>query len=60
LDTKTCMAIIDVMQSLVATADTDSKMALIEKCANQFEMKFSENDRPHYMNACQDLVEYFK
>jgi hypothetical protein len=60
LDTRTCMAIIDVMRSLAATAHADSKMTLTEKRADQFQIKFSGNDRPHYMNACQDLVGYFK
>jgi hypothetical protein len=58
LSSSVCLGIIEELQSLARVPE--SKMALTEKCADDLEMKFPGNEKPQYMNSCQELINYFR
>jgi hypothetical protein len=55
-----CFAIIEELRTLAGKVKFESKMALIEECADDLAKKVLGNERPQYMNACQDIIDgYF-
>jgi len=55
-----CLGIIQELRSLAPVSSQTSRMTLIDKCANSLEKRFPGNEKPQYLNACQDLVGYFR
>jgi hypothetical protein len=59
INSSVCLGIIQELQSLASVPQPRSRMALTEKCADELEKRFPGNEKPQYMNSCQDLVKYF-
>jgi hypothetical protein len=60
INSNVCLGIIQELQSLASVPQPRSRMALTEKCADDLEKRFPGNEKPQYMNSCQDLVGYFR
>ena len=58
LSSSVCLGIIEELQSLARVPQPESKIALTEKCADDLEMRFPGNEKPQYMNSCQELINY--
>lgn len=59
INSKICIGIVEEIGKLAGSAPLTSKMALTEKCADDLEKRFPGNEKPQYMNSCQELVGYF-
>jgi len=55
-----CLAIIQELRSLAPISSQTSRMTLIDKCATSLEKRLPGNEKPQYLNTCQDLVGYFR
>ena len=55
-----CLAIIQELRSLAPVSSQTSRMTLIGKCATSLEKRLPGNEKPQYLNTCQDLVGYFR
>ncbi len=58
INSKVCIGMIAELQSLAGFVPFKPKMALTEVCADDLQRRFPGNEKPQYLNSCQDLIGY--